>query len=116
MDYEYLQNMMGSPYVQEGAFSRLKAKGAQAMGALGTMAGEPIQNPTETKVRSLWEGFMSSLKKVMKDWEGVSDNSFDKQVSLDDRQQQVKYDLDGLAKLLKPVGPQNSSVRNQRDN
>jgi hypothetical protein len=106
MDHEYLQNMMGSPYVNEGAFGQLKAKAAQAMGAAGTMAGQPIQNPTETKLHSLWEGFMSSLKKAMKDWKGVSDNSFDAKVELDERQQRAKDALDTLERLLSSVGPQ----------
>ena len=70
MDHEYLQNVMGSPYVDEGRFGQLKAKAAQAMGAVGTMAGHQIEPRTETTLRSLWEGFMSSLKKAMKDWEG----------------------------------------------
>lgn len=126
MDHEYLQNVMGSPYVNEGGFDQLKAKAAQAMGAVGTMAGQPIQNPTETKLHSLWEGFMSSLKKVMADWKGVSDNSFDAKVQLDDKQQQVKEALDTLERFLSSAGPQkigtfpqgehDPRVRNQRDN
>lgn len=106
MDQEYLQNVMGSPYVQEGAFSRLKARGAQAMGAIGTMAGQLIQSPAETKLRSLWEDFMSSLKKVMKDWEGVSTNSFGETIKLDEKQQQVKDALDQLVRLMASSVPQ----------
>lgn len=107
MDHEYLQNVMGSPYVNEGAFDRLKAKGAQAMGALGAMAGYQIQSPAETKLRSLWEGFMSSLKKIMKDWEGQVSPMFDQKVPLTtEKQRQVKDALDALARTLAPVGPQ----------
>lgn len=107
MDHEYLQNVMGSPYVNEGAFDRLKAKGAQAMGALGAMAGHQIQSPAETKLRSLWEGFMSSLKKIMKDWEGQVSPMFDQKVPLTtEKQKQVKDALDALARTLAPVGPQ----------
>ena len=126
MDHEYLQNMLGSPYVNEGGFDQLKAKAAQAMGAAGAMAGHQIQNPTETKLRSLWEGFMSSLKKAMKDWEGQVSPMFDEQVPLNEKQQQAKDALDMLARLLSSVGPQpigtfppgehDPRVRNQRDN
>lgn len=106
MDYEYLQNVMGSPYVNEGAFGQLKAKTAQAMGAAGTMAGHQIQNPTETKLRSLWEGFMSSLKKAMKDWESQVAPMFDEQVPLNEKQKQAKDALDTLARLLSSTVPQ----------
>jgi hypothetical protein len=126
MDHEYLQNMMGSPYVNEGAFGQLKAKAAQAMGAAGTMAGHQIQSPNETKLHSLWEGFMTSLKKAMKDWAGQVAPMFDEQVPLNEKQQQVKESLDALARLLSSVGPQkvgefprgdhDPKVRNQRDN
>ena len=127
MDHEYLQNVMGSPYVQEGAFSRLKAKGAQAMGAIGAMAGHQIQSPVETQLRSLWEGFVSSLKKLMKDWEGQVSPMFDQKVPLtNEKQQQVKEALDALAQTLSSMGPQkvgnfpqgehDPRVRNQRDN
>jgi hypothetical protein len=127
MDYEYLQNVMGSPYVQEGAFSRLKAKGAQAMGALGAMAGHQIQNPTETKLRSLWDGFIASLKGNMRDWSDQVSPMFDQRVPLTtEKQQQVKEALDELSRLLSSVGPKkigtfpmgghNPQVRNQRDN
>jgi hypothetical protein len=127
MDHEYLQNVMGSPYVQEGAFSRLKARGAQAMGALGAMAGHQIQDPNETKLRSLWDGFMSSLKKTMRDWETQISPMFDQKVTLDEDGKEVKETLDALADLLTMQGPQKigsapnqgyhePSVRNPRDN
>jgi len=125
MDHEYIQNVMGSPFVNEGEFSRLKARGAQAMGAMGAMVGHQIQNPAETKLRSLWEGFISSLKKAMKDWEGQVAPMFDEQVPLNEKQQQAKDSLDTLARLLSSVGPQKSGTfdpnynvggRNQRDN
>ena len=128
MDHEYLQNVMGSPYVQEGEFSRLKAKGAQAMGALGAMAGHQIQSPVETKLHSLWDGFIASLKGIMKDWSGQVSPMFDQKVPITNgQQQQVKESLDELAKLLTSAVPQNigsapdkgyhdSTKRNQRDN
>ena len=97
MDNEYLKNMMGSPYVTEGAFDRLKAKGAQAMGAFGAMTGQPLQNPTETKVNSLWNGFESSLKKVMNDWKlRVSPRV----KPSDKNQARTKKYLDSLAQVI----------------
>jgi len=126
MDHEYLQNVLGSPYVNEGGFDQLKAKAAQAMGAAGAMAGHQIQNPAETKLRSLWDGFMSSLKRAMRDWEGQVSPMFDEQVPLNEKQQQAKSALDMLARLLSSVGPKkigefpqgehDPRVRNQRDN
>ena len=106
MDHEYLQNVLGSPYVNEGGFDQLKAKAAQAMGAAGAMAGHQIQNPAETKLRSLWEGFMSSLKRAMRDWEGQVSPMFDAKVQLNEKQQQAKDSLDALARLLSSTGPQ----------
>src|ERR1035441_9236580 len=128
MNHEYLQNVMGSPYVQEGEFSRLKAKGAQAMGALGAMAGHQIQSPVETKLHSLWDGFIASLKGIMKDWSGQVSPMFDQKAPITNgQQQQVKECLDELAKLLTSAVPQNigsapdkgyhdSTNRNPRDN
>ena len=97
---------MGSPYVQEGAFSRLKAKGAQAMGALGAMAGHQVQSPAETKLHSLWDGFIASLKGNMRDWFNQVSPMLDQQVPLtNEKQQQVKETLDELSRLLSSVGP-----------
>src|ERR1035437_2844935 len=125
MDIEYLQNVMGSPYINEGAFDRLKAKGAQAMGSLGTTMGHQIQNPTETRIRSLWEGFMSSLKRVMTDWKNQVSPMFGSEVSVDENGQHIKEALDSLAQTItikfQPVNNFNpnyniDSPRNPRDN
>ena len=125
MDIEYLQNVMGSPYINEGAFDRLKAKGAQAMGSLGVTMGHQIQNPTETRIRSLWEGFMSSLKRVMTDWKNQVSPMFGSEVSVDENGQRIKDALDSLAQTItiqfQPVNSFNpnyniDSPRNPRDN
>lgn len=116
---------MGSPYVNEGAFDRLKAKGAQAMGALGATMGHQIQNPAETKLRSLWEGFMSSLKKVMKDWSEVSKNQLGPDVKIPTGGKPIKNALDKLAQIItvqiQPINNFNQnynvySPRTPRDN
>jgi hypothetical protein len=109
MDIEYLQNVMGSPYVNEGAFSRLKAKSAQAMGALGSTMGHQIQNPNEIKLRSLWEGFMSSLNRVMSDWQSQVSPMLGPDVKIPKGGKSIKNALDLLAKT---ITVQNKPIRN----
>ena len=102
MDNKYFQNILGSPYVNEGAFNRLKARGAQAIGAMGAMAGHQIQNPTETRLKSLWNGFISSLETVMTDWKSQVSPMFGTNVKLDAASRQIRKNLDSLAQGLKP--------------
>ena len=109
MDIEYLQNVMGSPYVNEGAFSRLKARGAQAMGAMGATMGHQIQNPTETKLRSLWDGFMSSLNKVMSEWQTQVSPMLGPDVKIPKGGKPIKNALDRLAQTLTPYNSQAAS-------
>ena len=127
MDLEYIEHIKGSPYITEGRWDQFKAKAAQQMGALGAMAGHQIQNPSETKLRSLWEGFIRNLKNAMKDWEGQVSPMFGSDVQLDAKEHQIKSALDNLNRVLSPVDPQkigtviprkyhDPSVRNPRDN
>ena len=102
MNHEYLRNVLGSPYVNEGAFNRLKAKGAQAMGAMRAMTGNQIQNPTETKLNSLWEGFISSLGRVMTDWKSNVSPMLGVDIKLDMTSKQTRRNLDLLSQLLTP--------------
>ena len=113
MDNEYLQNVLGSPYVNEGAFDRLKAKGAQTIGGMGAMAGYQVQNPYEIKLKSLWGGFMSSLEKVMTDWKSQVSPMLGTDVKLDATSRQIRKNLDTLAQTLTPydVGAYSSSVK-----
>ena len=128
MDHEYIQHIQGSPYVKEGMWDRFKAKAAQQMGSLGAMAGHQIQNPNETKIRSLWDGFMKGLKSAMKDWDSQVAPMFDEQIPLDQNGEAIKSAIDSLSRSLRsefptPTGNYNSTlgyhdstVRNPRDN
>ncbi len=113
MDNEYLQNILGSPYINEGAFDRLKAKGAQTMGGMGAMAGYQIKNPTETRLQSLWDGFIASLERITKDWTSQVSPMLGPDVKLDLTSRQIRKNLDALAKILTPydVGAYTSSVK-----
>jgi hypothetical protein len=113
MDNEYLQNVLGSPYVNEGAFDRLKAKGAQTIGGMGAMAGYQVQNPAEIKLKSLWGGFVSSLEKVMTDWKSQVSPMLGADVKLDATSRQIRKNLDSLAQTLTPydVGAYRSTVK-----
>ena len=127
MDLEYIEHIKGSPYITEGRWDQFKAKAAQQMGSLGAMAGHQIQNPSEIKLRSLWEGFIRNLKTAMKDWEDQVSPMFGSDVQLDAKEYQIKSALDNLNRVLSPMDPQkigtvisrgyhNPNVRNQRDN
>ena len=129
MDFEYIEHIKGSPYITEGRWDQFKAKAAQQMGALGAMAGHQIQDPSDTKIRSLWEGFMKNLKRIMKDWESQVDPMFDLQVQLNPNEQEIRTILNELSRVLKPIGMAepigqvknlgyhaDPGVRNPRDN
>lgn len=105
MDHEYIQHIQGSPYVKEGMWDRFKAKAAQQMGSLGAMAGHQIQDPNEAKIRSLWDGFMKSLKSIMKDWDSQVAPMFDEQVPLDQNGETIKAAIDSLSRSLRPEYP-----------
>lgn len=105
MDLEYLEHVKGSPYITEGIWDQFKAKAAQQMGAFGAMAGHQIQDPAETKLRSLWEGFLKSLKSTMKDWETQVSPMLTSNVELDANGQQIKSILDSLARVMIPMDP-----------
>ena len=102
MDIEYLQNVMGSPYVTEGAFDRLKARGAQAMGAIGATAGYQIKNPTATRIQSLWWGFVASLNRVMMDWKNQVSPMLGPDVKIPVEVRRIKKSLDAIAQTLTP--------------
>lgn len=68
MDNDYLHNIIGSPYVNEGSLSRLKAVSAQGLQNLRAMGGQGIESPQSTKIKSLWTGFYNSLHNIVKDW------------------------------------------------
>ncbi len=102
MDHEYLQNVMGSPYVSEGAFSRLKARGAQAQQAGSAMLGRGIQDPTVTKVKSLWDGMMKSFRPIINDWRTQVSPMLQNQ-KLSGQADRIKRLLDDLAITLGPI-------------
>lgn len=102
MDHEYLQNVMGSPYVSEGALSRLKAKGAQAQQAGSAMLGRGIQDPTVTKVKSLWDGMMKSIRPIITDWRTQVSPMLQTQ-KLSGQADRIKRLLDDLAVTLSPI-------------
>ncbi len=121
MDLEYLEHIKGSPYITEGKWDQFKAKAAQQAGAFGAMAGHQIQDPTETKLRSLWEGFIRNVKSAMKDWEEQVSPMFDTSVEIDANGQQLKSALDNLSRIVLPLDPRKMGMpsqggRNQRDN
>ena len=97
MDQEYLRNIMGSPYVNEGAFTQLKVKSAQAMSIF-----EGLES-TDPTLRYLWEGFMRYLKYAMKHWESKISPMLNGVAP--GKQKQVKDQLDALAKILFPAIP-----------
>jgi hypothetical protein len=64
MDYEYRQFIAGSPFIEEGVASRLKSNAASAI-AMGEST--MLESPLQAKIKSLWEGVLSSLEKLLAD-------------------------------------------------
>ena len=69
MDNNYINNIMGSPYVNEGAFSRLKTKAAQGVSNWRAMMGNELEPKHITQISSLWNTFIYGLTRVLTDWE-----------------------------------------------
>lgn len=104
MDFEYIEHIQGSPYITEGGWDRFKAKAAQQMGTWGAQMGHQIADPTETQLRSFWEGFVKTLKGVMKDWSGQIEPMFDATVQLQPQDEAIKEIMDQLVTALQPPG------------
>ena len=105
MDRNYIQNIMGSPYIDEERFPRLRAWGARARRAYGAMRGRGIENPQTTQLRSLWEGLMKSLSRLMEDWSNVSNGPSQmlQSTKLNRSDSRVKNILDQLAVTIRPT-------------
>lgn len=67
MDQEYRQHIAGSPYLEEGIGSRLKARASNAISAGQAAMGQQMDSPQQAKLKSLWEGFIASLKRLLAD-------------------------------------------------
>jgi hypothetical protein len=100
MDQDFLNNINGSPYVEEGAFSRLQSKAAQISRGATSMLGQGGQPPYETIIRSLWDGFVKKVTPILNDW-----NSQGKQVlstfTLNQSQEEMANILDNIYSSLR---------------
>ena len=67
MDKEYRDNIVGSPYLDEGIGQQLKAKTASAISAGQATLGHQLDNPLHAKIKPHWETFMSQLLRILKD-------------------------------------------------
>ena len=68
MDKEYLQNIAGSPHVNEGLGDRILARGASGLQRVSAMTGGDIQDLNHRKVNTLFTGFINKLTGLLKDF------------------------------------------------
>lgn len=57
MDKVYLKNLESSPYIDEGLFDRVKARGAAGIQRYRGVAGTGWKPIDETRLKSLWNSF-----------------------------------------------------------
>jgi len=67
-DQEYLQNIAGSPHIDEGLGDRIFSRGSSALQRLGSVAGGSFADPNYTKVESLFNTFLKKIIPVLKDF------------------------------------------------
>ncbi len=67
MDLDYLKNMAGSPYVNEGVIDRMKSQAAKGIQAGAAMLGHQLEDPRTTRVKSLWESCSGKLYHILTD-------------------------------------------------
>lgn len=74
MDIEYLQNIAGSSYVDEGLGDRIRSRGASGAQRISAMTGGSFSDLNYTKVESLFNNFIRRIAKTLKDF-AEGDNS-----------------------------------------
>jgi len=67
MDKEYRDNIVGSPYLDEGIGQQLKSKTASAMSAGQAAMGHQLDNPLHAKIKPYWGTFISQLLRILRD-------------------------------------------------
>ncbi len=68
MDKEYLQNIAGSPHVDEGLGDRILARGTSGLQRLSAMSGGDIDDLNYRKVNTLLITFIKRLTSILKDF------------------------------------------------
>ena len=107
MSNEYIQNMMGSPYIDEASFGPLKSKMAQGFQNIGAVMGGGIELKAATKIRPQWEDFYNSLYNIMYDWvkEGEPSITVRRKAGIEDPNKTPEYKqvIDALNSLADSV-------------
>lgn len=68
MDRDYLQNIAGSPHVDEGLGDRIMARGSSGAQRFSAMSGGDIQDLNYTKIETLFNKFIKRVSDVLKDF------------------------------------------------
>lgn len=74
MDTEYLQNVVSSPYIDEGLGDRLAARGAYGAKRLSAMAGGSIYGPLYVKTEVLFNKFIKRITPILKEFAEGNDS------------------------------------------
>lgn len=67
-DQEYLQNIAGSPHVDEGLGDRILSRGSSGLQRMRSMVGGEFSDPNYTKIQSLFNTFLKKVTGVLKDF------------------------------------------------
>jgi len=69
MDREYLKQIAGSPYIEEGLYDRLLARTRSGTQMAQALSGNSLESPQITKLKSLWNVLLISLRRILTDVE-----------------------------------------------
>lgn len=67
-DQDYLQNIAGSPHVDEGLGDRILSRGSSALQRLASVGGGNFSDPNYTKIDSLFNVFLKKVTPIVKDF------------------------------------------------
>jgi len=68
MDKDYLDNIAGSPHIDEGLGSQILSRGAAGAQRIAAMTGGSFSDINYTKIESLFNGFIKKITKILEDF------------------------------------------------
>lgn len=106
MDKDYLQNIAGSPHIDEGLGSRILSHGSSGAKRIAAMTGGPFSDLNYTKIESLFNRFIKKITKVLSDFadgeHSIANRLEQMHSQITPEQKAIIRDLRGLYDLIVP--------------
>lgn len=106
MDKRYLENIIGSSYIDEGMGNRISARMKSGQQRLSAMSGGNISNLNYTKIESILNGFISKVTKLLQDFSDDKGSVYNKLLQsrppLNSKQFRILNNFKNLYKSINP--------------